>query len=91
MREIRPGLAVGIPAAGFDGDMDLGDSGGAVEIALVEAALEDSGFPGKGVDPLTILSANRIGTGSLSFFTRIETRRFEGSVGLFLTRSSWSA
>ena len=46
---------------------------------------------GNGVVPFTTLAAESVGTDSLSFLTRIEMRRFDGSVGLFFTRSIWSA
>jgi hypothetical protein len=47
--------------------------------------------PGSGVVPFTTLAAESVGTDSLSFFTRIEMRRFHGSKGLALTRNIWSA
>src|SRR5580658_3309546 len=64
------------PAAGFaSGSFDFGSCA----------------EPGSGVAPLTIFSAEKRGTVSVSFFTRIETLRLEGSVGLLFTRSIWSA
>src|SRR5271157_568315 len=44
-----------------------------------------------GVVPFTTPAAESVGTFSLSFLTRIEMRRLEGSVGLFFMRSIWSA
>ena len=47
--------------------------------------------PGSGVVPFTIFCAENSGATSVSFFTRMEILRLEGSVGLFFTRSIWSA
>jgi hypothetical protein len=53
----------------------------------------DAPFPiaGKGVEPSNTFAAEKSGAVSVSFFTRIEILRFDGSVGLFFTRSIWSA
>ena len=56
-------------------------------LPLLAAGAPGAPSIGIGVVPLTTLCADSVGTCSLSFFTRIEMRRFDGSVGLFLTRS----
>src|ERR1700722_20657233 len=90
-----PGLAAGVAAAGFAArgcvlaPAGAGVLAGGFALALPAAAGLPN--PGNGVVPFTILSASKSGTASLSFFTRIETLRFDGSVGLFFTRSIWSA
>ena len=97
------GLEAGAPAAvaGLAGGSAAGSTDGFAAgpaicfpaSGLIPLAAAAGGFstPGNGVDPLTTLAAESVGTDSLSFLTRIETLRLEGSVGLFFTRNIWSA
>ena len=103
---MRLDLAAGVPAGGLDVGALAADAGavagaaglvawvaGCAACGLAPLAAGTSGCaaPGNGVDPSTTLAAESVGTDSLSFFTRIEILRLEGSVGLFFMRNIWSA
>jgi hypothetical protein len=95
------GLANGVPAEGLAGVLagsctaglgaDSAAGGEIFGLAFVSTGIGEFTAPGNGVVPSTTLAAERVGTGSLSFFTRMETLRLEGSVGLLFTRNIWSA
>jgi len=96
------GVAVGVAAEGLgwgaacaaDDEPDGCVAGGALafwSFGLSCCRASAFGVPGSGVEPFTTLSAKMMGTFSVSFLTRMEMRRLEGSVGLSLMRSIWSA
>jgi len=97
---MRLGLAIGVAGDGLAGPctrFGVGANDGAIAgtaacgLALFSLAEDGLAAPGNGVLPSTTLAAENVGTVSLSFLTRMEILRFEGSVGLLLTRSIWSA
>ena len=100
---IRPGFAVGIPVSGLGVVVAVAGrvcdaTVGAVAVlsccsAAAAGAIGAVCFPiaGNGVVPFTTLAAEKSGTDSVSFFTRIDIRRLDWSAGSFLSRSIMSA